>query len=153
MRRYLELRCPQCSHVTQCGPEQLLLRLQQIGMLRRVKDPEWQLLCELAPSAAERLACPQCEHIGLLAGEDRADDDDDWGIGRSCAACGKPIPPERVELYPDAKLCATCQQSQDAGAVHDDPEYCPKCGALMTVRQTRGAGITRYVSVCSECRR
>lgn len=152
MRRYLELRCPQCASVAQCGPEQLLKRLQQIGMLRRVKDPEWQLLCELAPSAAARFTCPQCEHVGLLAGAAQSDDDDDWGLGRSCTSCSKPIPPERVELFPDAKLCAACQQSHDTGGAREEPEYCPKCGALMTVRQSRGGGITRYVMACSECR-
>lgn len=30
-----------------------------------------------------------------------------------CEACGKPIPPERLEILPEAKLCVECQRRRE----------------------------------------
>jgi DNA-directed RNA polymerase subunit M/transcription elongation factor TFIIS len=45
-----------------------------------------------------------------------------------------------------------CQNGDEQGRDSDAPQYCPKCGNLMTVRQSRGAGIARYVLACTKCR-
>jgi DNA-directed RNA polymerase subunit M/transcription elongation factor TFIIS len=152
IRRYIELRCRACSYVTECNPAELHARIQQVGLLRRVNDPAWELLCELLPSAAARFRCPDCQHLGMSTAL-LEENDDDWAETRNCRACGKPIPAERLELFPQANMCAACQQQDDAKTSDDDPQYCPKCGALMIVRQRRGSGITRYAIVCPECGR
>jgi RNA polymerase-binding transcription factor DksA len=30
-----------------------------------------------------------------------------------CEACGRPIPPERLEILPEARLCVDCQRKQE----------------------------------------
>lgn len=30
-----------------------------------------------------------------------------------------------------------------------EPEFCPKCGALLELRVSRGAGVTRYKQFCT----
>lgn len=119
-------------------------------MTRRDAAPEVDLLEELLRVAAGKLACPECGAAGLEVRK-ADDDDDDWGPGKACEHCGKPIARERLEIFPNTKLCVPCQQLDDRGELGAAPEYCAKCGSVMTVRQTRGAGITRYVQACPQC--
>lgn len=35
---------------------------------------------------------------------------------RACAACGDPIPAERLRARPDATLCIECQEEHERGA-------------------------------------
>jgi len=58
-----------------------------------------------------------------------------------------------LEVFPHTRTCVTCQSREDLGKSTGPAEYCPRCGNLMVVRQTRGAGLTRYVSTCPSCRR
>jgi RNA polymerase-binding transcription factor DksA len=78
---------------------------------------------------------------------------DDFNAVCPCAACGKMIPAERLELFPDTTLCTACQSTVDRGAAPDTEEYCPRCGARMQVRAARSAGVARYALVCPQCRR
>ena len=50
---------------------------------------------------------------------------------RPCERCGKEIPPERVEVLPDTRLCLEC--SQKVGGEFDvtiTPENLSKTGSL-----------------------
>jgi DNA-directed RNA polymerase subunit M/transcription elongation factor TFIIS len=131
----------------------MLRRLQAAGMMRRAKEPDTAITEELFIQSAGRFSCPECGRAGLIAEEAK----DDWseeagGTSRRCARCRQPIPPERLEIFPAATLCAGCQQTSekddDAGA--QTPEYCPRCGSVMALRGAKG-GVARYVMVCPEC--
>lgn len=131
----------------------LAAHLRTLGMLKRNDTREPELLLQLANSAANRMLCESCGSGGVRV--ELADDTDDWGAApKPCAACGSPIPALRLEFYPDAHLCAVCQDQADRGETpdqHDD--YCPRCGTRMVVRTRRGSGIAGYEQVCPACRR
>jgi len=143
----VELHCRACDASRLCNQDGAIERLRALGMLRRQRAPASDELLELLRSVAGRLRCTECECIGLAVR--RAEDDFDWREAPNCAGCGRPIPAERLEALPGAKLCATCQQDDERGAVAAPEQYCPRCGAPMVPRQSRGAGITRYVLACS----
>ena len=81
-------------------------RLRALGSLRREKEPSPELVFELFRSAADRLPCSKCGSVGMVIGpcEDEWDDES-WGMQRGCNSCGKPIPAERLELFPNTRLC------------------------------------------------
>ena len=128
--------------------ELVLARMRSIGMLTR-DVPDEETLVELARVGAAKLTCPGCGAIGLKV--ERAPDDDAelWGDPIPCEFCGAMIPAERLAIYPDRKTCAKCQAKLDRGESAGGVDYCPRCGAPMVVRATRGGGITRYQQVCS----
>ena len=144
----LVLVCPDCSNVEQCGYSQMLARLQQVGVLRRTTDPEPDLVCELFESTVARFACANCGQVGLTARE-ASDDWEGSSLGRRCEVCGQSIPTERLEVFPDTKLCATCQRKDETGA-DVTAEYCPRCGEVMTMRLD-SRGTSRYVMACPKC--
>ena len=145
----LELRCRACGVAAVCGPAEMLQRLRQLGMFRRSDDVELDVLTQLIRQKASQLGCGQCGQRGLTVHEVV---EAEWGRARCCQSCGKALPRERLELFPAAVRCASCQQKEDA-APAEPLEFCPKCGSAMTVRPTRGRGITRYVLFCDQCRR
>jgi len=146
---WMQLACPKCGWRSLCGPPQMTQWLRAIGMVRRDTAPELDVLPELFRSAAVRLTCPKCETVGLVASETEPEDDEEWGMARACAECGQPIPRERLEIFPSADLCVRCQQKSDRGE-SSETEYCPRCGSVMTIRQSR-RGVTRYVMSCPNC--
>ena len=121
--------------------------------MRRGSDPALDLLTELFRSSSAKFACPKCGHAGLIV-QDVPDEEDDeaWGMARACEVCKAPIPKERLEALPDTRTCVRCQQQSDRGEGPRDEQYCPRCGAIMTIRLARGPGITRYTQVCPSCR-
>ncbi len=80
-------------------------------------------------------------------------DDEAWGMARKCELCSGVIPAERIEIFPDTRLCVACQQRDERGEIAGAAEYCARCGSIMTLRQSRGTGITRYEMVCPVCAR
>ena len=120
-------------------------------MLRRDNDPDEAILAELLPGAAERMTCLSCKRIGLLVSdEEDADEADDWQAARLCEACRKPIPPERLEVFPDARRCVACQNNAEAGVEPDEePDFCPRCGSLVELRVSSAGGLTRYRRFCT----
>lgn len=148
-RIQMELSCPSCSRVERCDESQMLARLQQAGALRRMREPEPDLVLELFRGSVDRFACAECGRVGLAVAE-ASDDWDEWSDARSCESCGRPISRERLEVFSDAKLCAACQQNDETGPV-DDVEYCPRCGGVMTTRLV-SRGTSRYVMACPSCR-
>jgi hypothetical protein len=79
------------------------------------------------------------------------EDEDAWGDVRSCERCGATIPAERLEVFPDTRLCVACQQRRDGGADEGEPEYCPRCGSIMRLQLSRKSGISRCVMRCDAC--
>ncbi|MEM9186355.1 MAG: TraR/DksA C4-type zinc finger protein [Planctomycetota bacterium] len=145
------LHCPVCRWRTVVGSAELAARLRLIGLLRRDKEPSDGLLLELARDAVPRMTCPVCKRVGLELGD--ADDgfgDDDWQAAVLCEVCREPIAPERLEFVPGATRCVGCQGKAEAGTLpDDDPEFCPRCGALVELRVSRGSGLTRYKRFCT----
>jgi len=150
---YLELRCSACGSREVIGPLQVLERLYAARLLKRTKDPDWEIVQELFRTCANARLCAQCGS-GAVSLEPYVESDDaDWGDVRSCERCGATIPPERLEVFPETRLCVACQQRRDRGADEGDPEYCPRCGSIMHLRLSGGSGISRYVMRCDACGR
>jgi hypothetical protein len=142
-----ELTCRNCSWRTVCGTADAAARLRLIGLLRREPNPDEGVLAALFVESAPRMTCPICKEKRLVAkpSDVAADDDDDWQSAVLCEVCREPIAPERLEAIPGAKRCAGCQGKAEAGSLGvDEPDYCPHCGAIVELRVSRGAGITRY---------
>jgi hypothetical protein len=125
--------------------------LRRVKMARHRVAPEPELLGELFRAAAVRLVCPKCASVGLSVGAADEGDDEAWDMARKCEACERPIARERLEALPDARLCMECQRKADAGEPLAPAEYCPRCGSVMTLRQSR-RGVTRYVMACPKCK-
>jgi hypothetical protein len=149
----LELACSHCSYTSVCGPGAMLDCLRNARLVRRGVEPERELLGELFRVSAGKFSCPQCSAVGMRV---RAVDDpvdEDWGMARRCEGCQQPIDRERLEALPDTRLCTKCKAGDECGAPSGPAEYCAKCGEIMVTRPTRGAGVTRYQTVCPSCRR
>ena len=152
MNHVATLTCPQCSWTTSCSDLDIIAWLQRHGRLRRAEQPEADLAGEMFRVTADRFTCPECGAVGLTVGGP-LDDASDWEVGRACEVCRQPIAPERLEVFPDTRVCATCKDAEETGQATEVPDYCPRCGAIMQLRPSRGAGISRYQMVCPECGR
>ena len=147
-RQYTRFRCAHCGDEEVVDESKVVHRLREIGKLRHDKLPEREILTELVQAAAAELSCPACGKTGLTV--EVVEEDFDWPEAKTCEGCGKRLDPERLELFPDAELCPECQRREESGeSVTDEVEYCPRCGSLMEMRQTRGAGVTRYKMMCT----
>jgi len=149
--RYLELRCPTCGNRQLVDAAQMLDHLRELGMFKRQKQPDQALIHELYAQQAPWIACTQCGHVGCDQDSAPTMDDDQWGAARQCEVCGQLIAEERLEVFPDARLCTSCQSSADRGEDSADPEYCPRCGAIMQLRKRGGTGLAGYVMRCPDC--
>lgn len=147
-----ELSCPACRHVRICDRAAIARRLQSVKMLKADSDADDAILLELLKAAAGRLTCDKCGATGLQVAVSPELADDEWQQARSCQQCNKPIPQERLEVFPDTVLCVACQAGDERGVSPDAAQYCERCGQVMQMRQTRG-GITRYAMICPNCRR
>lgn len=146
---YFEATCPECSWSELCGPEGMSRRLFAARKLKRNSELSPAMLAELFRASAGQLACPECGRRGLTL-RTRSDLDDRWPGGRPCTACAKLIPEERLELFPNATLCAGCQEKIDRGEPVGDTEFCPRCGWPMRLRSARSDGLARYEMVCTK---
>jgi hypothetical protein len=145
-----EVKCRNCGWRTFCGPVDAAARLRLIGLLRREPDPPDDLVAALLVEAAPRMTCPLCKEKRLVARPAVDDDAGDWQAAVLCEVCRTPIDPERLEAVPGTKRCAVCQGTAETGQFPDtEPEYCPHCGAIVEIRVSRGAGITRFKRVCT----
>jgi predicted RNA-binding Zn-ribbon protein involved in translation (DUF1610 family) len=145
---FFRLTCPRCGWQSLCDPAEMFARLKTLGMLKRAGEPEWEIVVELFAAAAGRMQCSSCGRTGLMA-VPVSETDSDWAEARRCEVCGQPIPRERLLVFPNARRCVGCQAlDQSATSTLD---YCPRCGAVMTLRQSRATGITKYELVCPAC--
>lgn len=144
------LSCPHCGWRTTCGEAEIARRLRTLGLLRRAPSPPEELLSELLAAHVGELGCDACKSVGLAVVDAEVDEDSgDWQQAVVCEVCRKPIPPERVEVFPDARRCVECQDVADRGAEPEEPEFCERCGSLVELRVSRGGGITRYKRFCT----
>ena len=146
-----DLLCADCGWRTVSGRDDAIARLRLIGLLRRQREPDDELLAELFVKSAPRMTCPGCKEKQLFARPVEEEwDDGDWQAAVLCEVCRQPIPPERLEAIPNARRCAACQsKAETGGLVEEEPEFCPQCGALVELRVSRGGGITRYKRICT----
>ena len=133
------------------GVDDAIARLRLIGVLRREREPDEEIVAALFVEAAPRMTCPICKEKSLSASPiDVSDVDDDWQAVVLCDVCRTPIPPERLEAVPSTKRCAKCQGLAESDMLAEaEPDYCPHCGSLVEIRVSRGSGITRYKRVCT----
>jgi DNA-directed RNA polymerase subunit M/transcription elongation factor TFIIS len=152
MPPYQDLVCAACGAREMLSEVDALARLRAAGLFKRAKDPEPELVAELLKTAAASWQCADCGHAGLRVEATRDDfGGEEWGESRACERCKAPIPAERIELFPDTRLCVACQQQSEKGIDDAPAEYCPRCGSIMQLRRSRGAGIARYIMVCPAC--
>jgi hypothetical protein len=149
------LACAKCGWRTTCGEDELARRLRALGLLRRSPHPPTELVSELLRVNIHRLPCDACHNTALYSPAVSAglsaepDDDGDWQQARICEVCREPISPDRLEVFPTARRCAKCQDLADRGTEPVVIEFCPKCGAVLEMRVSRGCGITRYKQFCT----
>src|SRR5437879_5799851 len=92
-----ELICRACGWRTICGRDDAVARLRLIGLLRRERDPDDELVEELFVEAAPRMTCPLCKEKSLFARPSEFEEDGDWEPAALCEVCREPIPAERLE--------------------------------------------------------
>jgi RNA polymerase-binding transcription factor DksA len=148
----IELLCPHCGTREQLDEQTLLTRLQSEGMLRREKEPSWDLAVQLLRSRVDEFSCRDCYANGLRIEDRDHSRADDWDDVRRCERCSEPIPSERLEVFPDSKLCSACQRKSEQGDSGEAAEFCSHCGAILTLQQSR-RGLVHYVMRCPECGR
>jgi RNA polymerase-binding transcription factor DksA len=73
-----------------------------------------------------------------------------------CQHCSRLIPPERIEVFPDAKYCVKCQELADehSGSIPMAPPTCPRCErkgihSKLVYRRARDPAIKGYFLGCS----
>lgn len=146
----VQLECNACGWWTVCGEAEIVRRLRLLGLFRRAPEPPEDLVREVLRTNAARLKCDKCNAASLGVREGTGDaGDDEWEQVVLCEICRQPIAAERLEFNPKAKRCAACQGASDKGASFDEPEFCPKCGALVELRVSRAGGLTRYKLWCT----
>lgn len=154
MARHWEARCSKCQASYAPDLVQRLWWLRAIGKLRQEARPDVTLVDELFRTAGSQFSCPGCGAIGLSIQLIEDDDEDAaWGMPRRCDDCGTAIPRERLELFPQSRLCVACQSRDERGEISQSVDYCPHCGSAMTLAPSRTTGITRYRLTCRACGR
>jgi len=146
----VQLECRDCKWWTLCGEAEIVRRLRRLGNFRRSAEPPEELVREVLASQGAKLTCDRCRHASLNVRLDAGDDPrGDWQQVVVCELCREPIPQERLEAAPKTDRCVACQDAADRGQSFVEPDYCPKCGALLELRVSRGSGITRYKLWCT----
>ncbi len=150
----VRISCRACGWAQDLSLSEMVGQLRAAGILKATSDSSPEVIRELYIASTEKLACPDCVAAGISARAATPEDDEAWGQARACEVCRAPIPRERLELLPDARLCAGCQAQDERGEANaTEREFCPRCGAVMKLAATRGQGITRYAMRCPACRR
>ncbi|UUO09016.1 TraR/DksA C4-type zinc finger protein [Blastopirellula sp. J2-11] len=147
----LEISCPDCHWHLICDHLAMVRQLTTLGMFRREEEPNADLVVELFRRSAGKLSCGDCSRIGLKVDLPR-DDEEEWDQRRVCQVCRQPIPLERLEVFPDADTCVGCREKLDNADDHATPDFCPKCGEIMSLSTSRGGGMTRYKMRCPRCK-
>lgn len=147
----IEVSCARCGRREILDFAATVRLLQANGMLLREKNPRPDFVAELLRGTAARITCAGCQNLGVHVAP--IADDAQWGDARRCENCDEPIPPERLEAFPEATLCKKCQSREDSGGGTVEAEYCPRCGNVMHVTLDRRSGVARYVVRCPDCAR
>lgn len=119
-------------------------------MLRREADPDSELVGALAAEAVAQMTCQHCDATSLTFQDDPFADEA-WPEAKACVACGEPIAPERLELFPQMERCAACQSSAERGEpIGNDREFCARCGDVLKMRVRHGRA-AEYEFYCPGC--
>ncbi|MDZ4821438.1 MAG: TraR/DksA C4-type zinc finger protein [Planctomycetota bacterium] len=158
MTTLLRVTCSACQWSNSIDTENQSAWLSRARLLRDTSTVDADLVCELFLGSISKLKCPLCQQSAIYARRIDSDDletsdDESWGMARRCEVCKQPIAAERIEIFPDTRLCTKCQQTDDRGELPVAREYCPRCGSVMQLRQSTGGGLTRYLMTCLSCRR
>jgi hypothetical protein len=146
----IQLECGACGWWTVCGEAEIVRRLRAVGLFRRAPEPPTDLVREMLRTNGRRLPCDRCRASGLTVRDsEAATEAGEWEQVVICEICRQPISAERLEFMPRATRCAACQDAADRGASFVEPDYCPKCGAIVELRVSRTGGITRYKLWCT----
>lgn len=145
-----ELYCSACDWSELVDLARAIIWLREAKLCSARSDPTPEEIQELLPVAAGKLSCPECQHQPLQLRQP-AEEEFDWPEPVACEVCGKPIPPERLEIMPGTKTCVACQQLDESGGATTEVDYCPNCGSPLQVKPRGGAGVARYVMHCGGC--
>ncbi len=118
-------------------------------MLRREKQAEASLVQALLTAAQPRVTCDVCGQVGQRLEAATDEDDGLWPDARTCDRCQVLLSPERLEIFPTARLCAACQAAQQTSP--GEREFCPRCGDVLRLVTSRSRGLSQYVLACSGC--
>ena len=103
--------CPR--RILQANRNRLIRRLQELGAGLsnapeiRLEDPD-AMLQERAKDFV--VAQELHKHLETIDGALQAADRGEYGI---CEHCGQPIPPERLMVLPEARLCVHCKSLEE----------------------------------------
>jgi Prokaryotic dksA/traR C4-type zinc finger len=150
-----ELRCSQCQHTETFLFADLCNLLRDKGFLRRQAEPSHELVQEILQSCVQDGLWEPCSHCGSrrrpvtsLETKPEHEADPAWGDTIYCEVCRAPIPPERLELFPNSRQCVKCQGKVS----NNDVEYCRHCGDILQMKLV-SRGVTAYRSYCPSCRK
>ena len=148
-----QLRCNHCQHSERLDLGAAIVRLRNVGHLRRGM-PDAEMVSALSATVADKLRCEACGQCGVQMTMidtmfDLPCDAGDWPVEvRSCRNCRQQIALERLQVFPQTQLCAKCQHQEDLGP---DAHYCPHCGSHLRIEKAPSGGITRYQERCDHC--
>ena len=146
----IDLRCAKCGHTEFFDVPRMLRSLQSAGKLKRSKDPPQAMVVELFHATIGEIRCTDCGGFAYEASPVATWDDDAHSIKR-CETCGAAIDPDRLEIFPETTLCTACQRKQEANpSGSEEPEFCPRCGAIMKLRGS-SRGVAKYILSCPDC--
>jgi Prokaryotic dksA/traR C4-type zinc finger len=151
-----EFRCQHCSQIRSYTAEQIEEELRSLRFLRRSDHPEPDTLLELAHASIAQGLWPACEACGekklAVPRLESIAPDSEWNDSIPCENCGAEIPSERLELFPDSRICMRCQKKLEKGEVPGDIDYCPHCGDILQLRLS-ARGATSYKRYCPACKK
>ena len=137
-----------CDHTRVLSITQMQEWLGDRGLFRRNKSADDEIVLELFRHHYTH--CDQCNNTGVSLRPHQDEWDDFGGLDQAtCEDCKKPIDPLRLEVFPDTRVCSSCQRVREAGQ-YEPTVYCDRCGDAMTSRKV-SSGITRYVLACPSC--
>lgn len=145
--------CPHCGRRSVAGASDRLRLLQSAGHLKRMKDPASPLIPELLKTFLPTIACSQCNKVGLRIVAHKEDFDDTWfGVQPKCESCKSEISKERLEIFPNAKLCVKCQGKTESNPADSNQteDSCPKCGQWL-VTSRRRSSVQAFAVHCPGC--
>src|SRR5262245_1047329 len=111
-----EIQCSNCGWRTLSGVDDAVARLRLIGVMRRDREPDEEIVAVLLVESAPRMTCPLCKEKRLTAQPTTdTSDAEDWQAAILCDVCRQPIDLERLDAVPGTRRCAACQGKAETG--------------------------------------
>ena len=146
----VSLACPACEFRETRTFADVVECLRQNGRLRREAKPIWDFGVPLWNLETAASLCPECGESTLVLEPFVNQGDWDDGVVR-CEACRQVISEERLEIFPETKVCSTCKSASEHSAPEvSDEGFCPNCGNyLETILSS--THLARYRQRCQKC--